>query len=68
MLLDCRALHFGLLLLLLPGAVRHVWLHAIIILLRLQLHDLLRLFPHAGNHWLQGLPHIRPTHLPGHQM
>ena len=44
----CRLVCFWVLLLLLPGEVRHVGLHADILLLLLHVHGVLRLLPHAG--------------------
>ena len=44
----CRLVRFWVLLLLLPGEVRHVGLHADILLLLLHVHGVLCLLPHAG--------------------
>ena len=54
----CRHVHIRVLLLLLLGAVRHVRLHADILLLLLHVHGLLCVFLDAGRRGLQVLPQL----------
>jgi hypothetical protein len=67
-----RRLHWHLRLLLLhlllPRPVRHVRLHANIILLRVHDVRLLRLLPDAGHGRLPRVPAVRAAHLPVHQV
>lgn len=63
-----RYIHLLLLHLLLPRPVRHVRLHADIVLLRLHDLCLLRLLPHAGHRWLPHIALLRAAHLPLHQV
>ena len=61
-------IHLLLLHLLLPCAVRHVRLHADILLLRLHDLRLLRLLPHAGHRRFPRIALLRAAHLPLHQV
>ena len=64
MMICCyRPLHLWVLLLLLPSAQRHVWLHANVLLLWLYVHGLLCILPHARCCGLQILPQLCTAYL-----
>lgn len=59
----CRPVCLWVLLLLLPGAQRHVRVHADVLLLWVHVHGLLCVLPHAGCSRLQIIPHFCTAYL-----